>query len=188
MPHPGHATVGHRKDRWPPEQVGADLRISGGALLHKCRLSQYLLQNSAFVAKRLESGQRYLDGFTLHYNLFRQHESLGGMTPGSTGAEELFLDQPFQQPDGLRCQRDIGCHSDLAVQRGSQFGCVPWDVWSTIFKAYGGDTFDWAKRLVPSVPDRLAQGTVVWRIMGDDGFGSIHYKALVIGADIPRRL
>lgn len=30
----------------------------------------------------LESGQRYLDGWTLTYNLFRGHESLGGKTPG----------------------------------------------------------------------------------------------------------
>ena len=28
------------------------------------------------------SGQRYLDGFVLDYNLFRKHEALGGQTPG----------------------------------------------------------------------------------------------------------
>ena len=28
------------------------------------------------------SGQRYLDGFVLDYNLFRKHEALGGRTPG----------------------------------------------------------------------------------------------------------
>ena len=30
----------------------------------------------------LETGQRYLDGWTLTYNLFREHESLGFETPG----------------------------------------------------------------------------------------------------------
>ena len=30
-----------------------------------------------------ESGQRYLDGWVLHYNLFRDHESLGYASPGA---------------------------------------------------------------------------------------------------------
>ena len=30
----------------------------------------------------LESGQRYPDGWTLNYNLFRKHESLRNQTPG----------------------------------------------------------------------------------------------------------
>ena len=32
----------------------------------------------------IESGQRYLDGWVLNYNLFRKHESLGNKTPAET--------------------------------------------------------------------------------------------------------
>lgn len=41
----------------------------------------------------LESGQRYLDGWTLNYNLFREHESLDGQTPG----EEAKVKPPFTE-------------------------------------------------------------------------------------------
>ena len=39
------------------------------------------------------SGQRYLDGWVLHYNLFREHESLGDKTPG----EAAKVDPPFKE-------------------------------------------------------------------------------------------
>jgi hypothetical protein len=39
------------------------------------------------------SGQRYLDGWVLHYNLFREHESLGDKTPG----EAARVDAPFTE-------------------------------------------------------------------------------------------
>ncbi len=39
------------------------------------------------------SGQRYLDGWTLTYNLFREHESLGGKTP----AEVARVNAPFTE-------------------------------------------------------------------------------------------
>ena len=39
------------------------------------------------------SGQRYLDGWVLHYNLFREHESLGDKTPG----EAAKVDAPFKE-------------------------------------------------------------------------------------------
>lgn len=39
----------------------------------------------------LESGQHYLDGWTLRYNLFRKHHSLGNRTPGeAAGIDALF--------------------------------------------------------------------------------------------------
>ncbi len=41
----------------------------------------------------LESGQRYLDGWTLTYNLFREHESLGDKTPGS----KAHVGAPFKE-------------------------------------------------------------------------------------------
>ena len=41
----------------------------------------------------LESGQRYLDGWTLTYNLFREHESLGDKTPGS----KTLPNAPFEE-------------------------------------------------------------------------------------------
>ena len=40
-----------------------------------------------------ESGQRYLDGWVLDYNLFREHEGLGGRTPG----EAAKVNAPFQE-------------------------------------------------------------------------------------------
>ena len=39
------------------------------------------------------SGQRYLDGWVLHYNLFREHESLGHKPP----AQAARLDAPFSE-------------------------------------------------------------------------------------------
>ena len=39
------------------------------------------------------SGQRYLDGWTFHYNLFREHEALGHRTP----AEAAKVDAPFRE-------------------------------------------------------------------------------------------
>ena len=39
----------------------------------------------------LESGQRYLDGWTLTYNLFREHESIGSQPP----AHKAKLDAPY---------------------------------------------------------------------------------------------
>ena len=52
--------------------------------------------------ENLETGQRYLDGWTLTYNLFREHESLGYDTPGKrakvnapfTEWEDVVLYQP----------------------------------------------------------------------------------------------
>ena len=41
----------------------------------------------------LETGQRYLDGWTLTYNLFREHESLGFDTP----AERAKVNPPFAE-------------------------------------------------------------------------------------------
>lgn len=41
----------------------------------------------------LETGQRYLDGWTLTYNLFREHESLGFDTPG----ERAKVNPPFAE-------------------------------------------------------------------------------------------
>ena len=40
-----------------------------------------------------ETGQRYLDGWVLDYNLFREHESLGGKTPG----EVANVNPPFKE-------------------------------------------------------------------------------------------
>ena len=39
------------------------------------------------------SGQRYLDGWVLHYNLFREHEALNGKTP----AEVAKVNAPFKE-------------------------------------------------------------------------------------------
>ena len=41
----------------------------------------------------IESGQRYLDGWTLNYNLFRKHESLKNKTPASKAHAEV----PFKE-------------------------------------------------------------------------------------------
>ena len=41
----------------------------------------------------LETGQRYLDGWTLTYNLFREHESLGGVPPGRMAK----VDAPYDE-------------------------------------------------------------------------------------------
>ena len=41
----------------------------------------------------LKSGQRYLDGWTLTYNLFRGHHSLGSKTPG----ERAKVSPPFRE-------------------------------------------------------------------------------------------
>ena len=41
----------------------------------------------------MESGQRYLDGWTLTYNLFREHEGIGYQTP----AEKANVNAPFKQ-------------------------------------------------------------------------------------------
>ena len=41
----------------------------------------------------MESGQRYLDGWTLTYNLFREHEGIDGQTPG----EMAKVKAPFKQ-------------------------------------------------------------------------------------------
>jgi putative transposase len=41
----------------------------------------------------IQSGQRYLDGWTLQYNLFRDHHSLGGRKP----AEAAKVDTPFRE-------------------------------------------------------------------------------------------
>ena len=40
-----------------------------------------------------ESGQRYLDGWVLTYNLFRDHESLGGQKPG----DKAKVSPPFRE-------------------------------------------------------------------------------------------
>ena len=40
-----------------------------------------------------ESGQRYLDGWVLHYNLFRDHESLGYASPGA----KANVTAPFEE-------------------------------------------------------------------------------------------
>ena len=41
----------------------------------------------------IETGQRYLDGWTLTYNLFRGHESLGNKTPG----DRAKVNPPFKE-------------------------------------------------------------------------------------------
>ena len=38
---------------------------------------------------RIKSGQRYLDGWVIHYNLFRKHHSLRNQTPGSRAKMEV---------------------------------------------------------------------------------------------------
>ena len=43
--------------------------------------------------ENLETGQRYLDGWTLTYNLFREHESLGYDTPG----DRAKVNPPFTE-------------------------------------------------------------------------------------------
>ena len=40
-----------------------------------------------------ETGQRYLDGWVMDYNLFRDHEALGGRTPGQAAK----VDAPFRE-------------------------------------------------------------------------------------------
>ena len=42
---------------------------------------------------RINSGQRYLDGWVIHYNLFRKHHSLRNQTPGSRAKLEV----PFKE-------------------------------------------------------------------------------------------
>ena len=42
---------------------------------------------------RIQSGQRYLDGWTLYYNLFRKHHSLRNKTPASKAKVEA----PFKE-------------------------------------------------------------------------------------------
>ena len=44
-----------------------------------------------------ESGQKFLDGWVINYNLFRPHESLGGKTP----AEAAHVRPPFREWDDL---------------------------------------------------------------------------------------
>ena len=44
-----------------------------------------------------ESGQKFLDGWVINYNLFRPHESLGGKTP----AEAARVRPPFREWDEL---------------------------------------------------------------------------------------
>ena len=41
----------------------------------------------------LESGQRYLDGWIINYNLFREHEGIGGQRP----AEMAGVNPPFEE-------------------------------------------------------------------------------------------
>ena len=43
--------------------------------------------------ENIESGQRYVDGFALNYNLFRKHESLGNRTPASKAG----VNPPFRE-------------------------------------------------------------------------------------------
>ncbi len=50
----------------------------------------------------LETGQRYLDGWTLTYNLFREHESLGFDTP----AQRARVNAPFTEWEDVVLSRD----------------------------------------------------------------------------------
>ncbi len=50
----------------------------------------------------LETGQRYLDGWTLTYNLFREHESLGFDTPG----QRAKVNAPFAEWEDVVLYRD----------------------------------------------------------------------------------
>lgn len=50
----------------------------------------------------LETGQRYLDGWTLTYNLFREHESLGFDTPG----KRARVNAPFTEWEDVVLSRD----------------------------------------------------------------------------------
>ena len=43
--------------------------------------------------ENVKTGQRYLDGWTLNYNLFRKHETLGNKTPG----ERAKVNPPFTE-------------------------------------------------------------------------------------------
>ena len=45
----------------------------------------------------LESGQQYLDGWAINYNLFREHEGVNGKTP----AEMAGVNPPFDDWDGV---------------------------------------------------------------------------------------
>ena len=45
----------------------------------------------------LESGQQYLDGWAINYNLFREHEGVKGQTP----AEMAGVNPPFDDWDGV---------------------------------------------------------------------------------------
>ncbi len=47
--------------------------------------------------ENLETGQRYLDGWTLTYNLFREHESLGFDTPG----KRAKVNAPFAEGEDV---------------------------------------------------------------------------------------
>ena len=52
----------------------------------------------------LETGQRYLDGWTLTYNLFREHESIGDQPP----AHKAKMDVPYDEwADVVRGGREI---------------------------------------------------------------------------------
>ena len=52
----------------------------------------------------IESGQQLLDGFTLTYNLFRKHSSLGNRTPG----EVALVESPFSKwADVVRADVDV---------------------------------------------------------------------------------
>ena len=65
-----------------------------------------------------QSGQRYLDGFVLDYNLFRKHEALGGGTP----ATKAGIQQPYSEWADVardRVQQAIGGTAPTPDRSGS---------------------------------------------------------------------
>ena len=72
----------------------------------------------------LESGQRYLDGWTINYNLFKKHHSLGNRTPG----EKARVGAPFREwadvvKEGAASLRPVQRETRLvATPRGKKDG------------------------------------------------------------------
>ena len=78
----------------------------------------------------LETGQRYLDGWTLTYNLFREHESLGFDTSGKRAKVNppfaewedvvLYPGKPEKKPAALPLKRRE--FPDMEVERAKKGG------------------------------------------------------------------
>ena len=69
----------------------------------------------------IKSGQRYLDGWMLTYNLFRGHESLENKTPG----ERAKVNPPFREwADVVK----VGAASLPAIKAETRLAVVPIEV------------------------------------------------------------